>query len=128
VNENFPDDPEYRVVRWDGDVMVIALIHYIRVLTSLGLVTIPTGFVSDGLSIPQWAWAIVGPSTGRAFRAGLLHDFLYSKASDQVFKTTRKQADDLFLEAMWRLEIPWIKRHAMYLAVRSFGWRFYKKK
>ena len=128
MNETFPDDPVYRVSHWDGDVMVIVLMHYIRVFTSLGLVTIPSGFRSDGLSIPRCAWGIIGPGTGRAFRAGLLHDFLYSKSSDHTFRTTRKQADDLFLEAMWRLDIPWAKRRAMYLAVRAFGWKHYKKK
>jgi hypothetical protein len=126
---HFPDVPQFRPLRWDGDVMVIVLEHYIRCLTSVGWITLPTGMVSDGLSIPRWAWAIIGPGTGRAFMAGLLHDYLYSKASDEKWShITRKQADDLFLEAQYHLGIPWPKRHAMHAAVRLAGWRSYKKK
>ena len=96
MNLHFPDaPPQFRVLRWDGDVMVIVLTHYLRCLTSLGWITVPTGFHSDGLSIPQFAWSVVGPSTGCAFVAGLLHDFLYSKASDVYFKVDRKTADEI---------------------------------
>jgi hypothetical protein len=129
MNLHFPDaPPQFRVLRWDGDVMVIVLTHHLRCLTSLGWITVPTGFHSDGLSIPQFAWSVVGPSTGCAFVAGLLHDFLYSKASDVYFKVDRKTADELFLEAMYHLGVPWHKRHAMHAAVRLAGWKSFKKK
>jgi hypothetical protein len=126
MNEHFPDPIRFRVSHWRGDSMVVVLEHYVRVLTSLGWVTIPTGFLSDGMSIPGFAWSIVGPSTGRGFYAGLLHDYLYSKASNGHFTVSRKVADDLFLEALYHLGVPWHKRHAMHAAVRMFGGKSYK--
>lgn len=39
-------------------------------------VVVPAGFVSDGASIPQFAWSIVGaPLGGRYVRASVVHDY-----------------------------------------------------
>jgi hypothetical protein len=122
-----PDLPPFRIHSWDGDDMIIRLEHYLTVPTSKGNVTIPTGFLSDGLSIPSPVRPLVGPSTGRAFMAGLLHDFLYSRASSAHFNMTRADADRLFLEVMFNLGIGF-RRNVIYQAVRCFGWRYYKKK
>ena len=107
--------------------MIVRLEHYLSIPTSKGVITIPTGFLSDGLSIPSAARPLVGPATGKPFMAGLLHDFLYSRASTAHFNMTRKDADDLFLEVMFNLGIGF-RRNLIYAAVRSFGWRSYKKK
>jgi hypothetical protein len=122
----FPDVPEFRIHSWRGDDMVLQLSRYVRICTSMGWVTIPTGFITDGLSIPVWARPIVGPATGKAFLAGLLHDYLYSRASNGRFDVDRKTADFLFKEAMWNLGIG-PRRHLIWAAVRAFGWRFYKQ-
>ncbi|MCE5310437.1 MAG: DUF1353 domain-containing protein [Acidobacteriales bacterium] len=122
-----PDMPTFRVVGWDGEDMLIKLAHYLPIPTSRGVITVPTGFVSDGLSIPALVRPLVGPATGRPFVAGLLHDWLYSKASTANFNMTRKNADDLFLEVMSNLGIGF-RRNLIYAAVRAFGWRFYKRK
>jgi len=123
----FPDPLYVRIDGWHGDNAIYVLEHYQRCCTSLGWVTIPTGFRSDGLSIPSFAWPIVGLASGPAFRAGLLHDFLYSKASDRQITVTRKQSDELFLEAMYNLGIGW-SRNVIYAAVRMAGWKCWKKK
>ncbi len=126
--ESFPDDPQFRIFGFDGDEMILQLTHFVRVNTSLGTVIIPTGFLTDGLSIPSWAHAAVGPATGRAFLAGLLHDYLYSRASTAHFNVTREVADRLFLEAMYNIGIGWAKRHTIHAAVRVAGWKFFKQK
>ena len=125
----YPDPLMFRLARWQGDVAVMALQHYQRYATSAGWITVPTGFETDGLSIPRTAWPIVGPANGPAFRAGILHDYLYSKASNRLYgDITRSEADDLFLETMYNLGIGWARRHTIYTAVRMFGWRHYKRK
>ena len=126
-HSSFPDMPEFRIYGWDGDNMILQLSRYVRVHTSRGTVTIPTGFITDGLSIPKFAWPIVGPTTGKAFLAGLLHDYLYSRASTAHFNVDRKVADELFLEAMFNLGIGF-RRNLIHAAVRMFGWKFYKKR
>ena len=122
-----PDLPSFRIHGWDGDDIIIRLEHYIQVPTSKGTITIPTGFLSDGLSIPFLVRPLVGPATGRAFIAGLLHDFLYSRSSTAHYDMTRKDADDLFLEVMFNLGIGY-RRCLIYQAVRAFGWRYWKQK
>lgn len=122
-----PDLPPFRIHHWDGEDMIIRLEHYLTIPTSRGAITIPTGFLSDGLSIPAIVRPLVGPSTGRPFMAGLLHDFLYSKASTSSFNMTREDADKLFLEVMFNLGIGY-RRNLIYQAVRMFGWRHHKKR
>jgi hypothetical protein len=122
-----PDLPSFRIHSWDGEDMIIRLEHYIEVPTSKGTITIPTGFLSDGLSIPACVRPLVGPATGRAFLAGLLHDFLYSRSSTAHHNMTRKDADDLFLEVMHNLGIGF-RRNLIYQAVRLCGGRHYKRK
>lgn len=125
----YPDPLLVRLSHWAGDMAIWVLEHYQRMSTSRGRVTIPTGFETDGLSIPAFAWPIVGPASGPAFRAGLLHDFLYSKQSDAKWRhIDRKTADLLFREAMYNLGIGWMRRELIYRAVRAFGWRSYKKR
>jgi len=122
-----PELPAFRPAGFDGDDMLIRLEHYLTIPTSRGSITIPTGFVSDGLSIPSVFRPLVGPSTGRPFMAGLLHDWLYSRASSSRYPFTRAEADDIFLEIMFNLGIGF-RRNLIYAAVRAFGWRAYKRK
>jgi hypothetical protein len=122
-----PEMPTFRIDGWEGDDMVFRLVHYMTVPTSKGAVTVPTGFRTDGLSIPSPFRPLVGPATGRAFISGILHDFLYSKASSHSYSMSRKDADDLFLEVMFNLGIGF-RRNLIYQAVRLFGWRSYKVK
>lgn len=125
----YPDPLLVRLSHWVGFMAIWVLEHYQRMSTSVGVITIPTGFESDGLSIPSFAWPLVGPASGPAFRAGLLHDFLYSKASNAKWgHIDRKTADVLFKEAMYNLDIGWVRREMIYLSVRAFGWKFYKKR
>lgn len=90
----------------------------------LGLITVPPGTVTDFASIPRAFWRILPPwDTHR--RAGVVHDWLYTTQ-----KHTRKEADQVFLEAMKALGVPLWKRQAMYAAVRMFGfvaWNNHKK-
>jgi len=122
-----PELPPFRVDGWVGDDLIFRLEHYLCVPTSRGIITVPTGFRTDGLSIPSPFRPLVGPATGRAFISGILHDFLYSKASSHSYAMSRKDADDLFLEVMFNLGIGF-RRNLIYQAVRIFGGRSYKKK
>lgn len=126
MNLCFPDELILRDAGMRGGSRMFRLGSWYRVLTSLGAVTIPAGFLTDGASIPQVFWNILAPF-GEYFPAALLHDYLYSQASTGHFNTTRKQADALFLEAMFNLGVPWHTRHTIHAAVRAFGWRSYKR-
>ena len=79
-------------------------------------------FDFDGASIPRALWSVVGsPMTDGYQRAGCLHDALYAS---EYF--AREVCDKLFLEAMKSDGVSYIKRTAMYNAVRMFGWTVWK--
>jgi len=86
--------------------------------------TVPAGFTWDGASIPNVFWSVlfVSPFHHTVRRAGLLHDYLYRR------RAHRALADAMFLATMKMDGANWAQRTAMYLAVRMFGWIFYKGK
>ena len=96
------------------------------------LLLIPEGFSFDLASIPRPFWSLVAPFE-LSIVAPLLHDFLYRHMGQvpvgcaiPVRTWTRKEADQLFLEAMVREHVPAWRRHSAYRAVRTFGhfaWR-----
>ena len=85
-------------------------------------ITVKAGFDFDGASIPQALWSVIGsPMTGGYQRAGCLHDALYASEYYE-----RSVCDKLFLDAMESDGVNYVKRYAMYYAVRSFGWAVWK--
>lgn len=86
------------------------------------LVVIPEGFIFDGASVPQIFTNLFPKSGARYDRAACLHDWLYATQT-----TSRKEADDLFLEAMKADGVNWATRRTIYRAVRMFGWSAWNK-
>lgn len=83
---------------------------------------VPAYYVTDFGSIPRMFWRIE-PPTGRARRATVIHDWLYScKIID------RKKCDEIFREAMQACGVPLLKRNAMFQAVRFGGAGGYGRK
>jgi len=74
------------------------------------------GFVTDFASVPWFLWTFL-PSWGRYGKAAVLHDFIY-----QTHSRTRKEADDIFYEAMLVGGTKIWKAKLMYWGVRIFGW------
>jgi hypothetical protein len=86
---------------------------------------IPFGFKTDFATIPRIFWILAASDDADTREASVLHDFLYSvECLDGV---SRAKADKLFLIAMKELKASLVKRHLIYLAVRMFGWLYYKK-
>lgn len=84
-------------------------------ITSKELITIPKGFMTDFASVPRIFWTIFPPD-GAYTGAAIVHDFLYS-----IKDRKRKEADDIFLEAMESLNVKYMHRYIMYYSVRLFG-------
>ena len=68
---------------------------------------------------------IIGQIAENQARA-VLHDYLYNQRG--VHGRSRTERDSIFLEAMKVLNVPFYQRWPIYLAVRSFGWIYWKKK
>jgi len=90
------------------------------------VITVPVGFKTDFASIPGVAWSIIGHPTGRYGKAAVIHDWLYSENAgeqgDDYEPRTRRRCDQIFLEGMVVLGVPWWRRTLMYSAVRVGGW------
>jgi len=92
---------------------------------SIEIIRIPKGFISDGASIPQFAWSLLGSPLGEYSAAAIVHDYCYRY---QLY--TRWRCDRIFLEAMQVLGVALWKRLTMFWAVRIFAfmaWNKYRK-
>lgn len=87
----------------------LALFKLSEPLSVLGH-TIPSGFVTDGASVPVGFRSIFNP-LGKAFPAAILHDYLLTNKS-------RKLADKIFLQALEQCGVGTGRRRLMYWAVR----------
>lgn len=84
------------------------------------IVTVPAGMTTDFNSIPRFFWRLLPPT--HFAEAGVLHDAGYRG----VVRMTKREADDVFDEALIHLGAPRWKRLAMVAAVRLFGGRAYQ--
>lgn len=80
------------------------------------VINVHIGFHTDFASIPG-PLRIFLPKWGKYGNAAVIHDYLYWEQPG-----ARKEADDIFLEGMETLKVYWLKRYAMYWAVRVGGW------
>jgi len=95
------------------------------------MVSVPVNYPTDFASIPRIVWLLL-PWWAKFNKASVLHDWLYFIKKIMDKPITRKQADDLWLEAMlidFRLH-----RHGRliayveYYAVRTFAWSAWRKR
>jgi len=128
VNLAFPDVAQFADAGMRGDSRIFRLTAAFRYRSSVGTIVIPKGFCTDGASVPRIFWSLLDPWSN-FFSSAIVHDFLYSKDSDFFFPLTdRKEADRIFLEAMYNARVGWLTRHTVHSAVRLGGWASYKKK
>ena len=128
MNPAFPDVAVFKDAGMRGDCRIFQLTEPFRYRSSLGIITIPKCFFTDGASVPKIFWSVFSP-WGSYFSAALVHDYLYSKDSDEAFSVgSRAVADKIFKEAMFNAGVGWITRETVYRAVRIGGWASYKKK
>jgi Protein of unknown function (DUF1353) len=78
--------------------------------------TVPVGFYTDFASVPRLGilYAMLGD---RAHQPAVIHDWLYYAAI-----TTRQMADDVLMEAMAMMGLPWYQRYPIWWGVRIGGW------
>ncbi len=84
-------------------------------------ITIKTGFITDGGSIPKMFRNIINP-WGPLAPAFFIHDMLYAT---KYFK--RSKCDKLLRKACHALGASWVRRNEIYAAVRTFGGLVWKQ-
>ena len=91
--------------------------------TSLGYIEANAGMISDGGTIPQIAFSIIGDPFGEYLEPCVIHDYLYSPAN---VRFNRKESDMILKELMWNCGIDRWKTEAFWLAVRCGGKAHFK--
>ena len=81
-----------------------------------GLISVPVGFKTDFASVPRigMIYALLGDC---AHEPAVIHDWLY-----YADLADRSVADDVLLEAMGVIGLPWWRRYPIWLGVRAGGW------
>lgn len=100
------------------------LIRPFQAVTSLGIIDVPAGFVTDLASVPRILWAAFSPFDDY-LESAIPHDWGYSSLNDRF---TRRQIDSMMLELMFNSGVSDHRRNAVYAAVRRFGGRNYQGK
>lgn len=96
----------------------------VATLESVGKVTVPREFQSDGASIPSPLWPLIGhPWDRKYYPAAIIHDYLYRHQP-----VSRRQADQAFREMLMRLGVARWRCEAMYTGVRVGGWIGWNRK
>jgi len=115
-------------------VLVQPFQYLIGSLDSAEWVYVPVGFRTDFASIPRPFRNLFSP-TGEWGKPAVLHDFLYGEGyvtqlmeeeeSGDIYEehrdVSRKEADDIFYEAMGVAGVGWFQRNTIYWAVRLGG-------
>jgi len=97
-----------------------------------GVIVVPSGYISDLASIPQFAWSIFMASDDPRIELGAwVHDLLYGAQGKvtledgTVTALTRDQCDHILaFEAMTDLMAEKIQQDAVYEALKNFGDRW----
>lgn len=84
-------------------------------------VSVPSGFETDGGSVPRLLWRVFGGPNGPLRDAYIVHDLLYSQA--KINRRTRKQADLVLKEIALELGSEGWRAQALYIGVRLGGRR-----
>lgn len=99
---------------------LIESFSYYRTDDHKDTITVPIDFETDFASVPRIFTPLI-EKIGRHSKAAVIHDYLYSITSLR----TRKECDDIFLEAMLVSNVNRRIAYIMYYGVRLFGWTRY---
>ena len=84
-------------------------------------VTVPAGYPTDGYSIPQCLWSVVGHPLGQLHLIpAVIHDYLCDQA--QTYDD-RLLADAVFFHLLTEFGVPRWKRTVFYIGVRIRGFQ-----
>lgn len=78
---------------------------------------VPRGFTTDLASIPRPLWSIHAPFKANTIPGAIIHDYLYFCPGE----LTRKEADDIFYEALVVKKVSILSAYQYWFAVRLFG-------
>ncbi len=97
--------------------------YHVGTYPSDEIIKVPSGFITDFVSVPKIFWSII-PPIGKYGKAAVIHDYCYATACYSKWKS-----DKIFLEGMEVLKVKRWKRNIMFGSVVLFGyWAWYKRR
>lgn len=81
------------------------------------------GFITDLASVPRFLWVLI-PPYGRHTGAAIIHDWYYRNGDKHI---TRAEADWIMFRVMKVDGCSFLKRWIIYIGLRLFGRRAFKK-
>lgn len=112
-----------------GRQLYVVMAPFVYESDLMGVITVPSGFVTDFASIPRIAWRWLDPEDPCVCYPSVVHDYLYSlrgRLSERE-EFTREQADRVLREAMEIAGARLDQRAIVYHAVRMFGGSHWKE-
>jgi hypothetical protein len=104
------------------------LTSHLSYITNLGdKITVPKHFKTNFASVPRVAKVYIDDDDWQIRAPSVIHDYLYSAESIEL-GFTRKQADEVLLEAMMGLGMRKTKALLIYFVLRLFGGSNYEKR
>jgi hypothetical protein len=114
------DNPVGRYLANGKDFLLMQnLVYHVGEEGSEEVIIVPEGSVTDWASIPELIRPLLPNTYGK--RAAVVHDYLY-RTLGLGGLYDRKRCDEIFLEALKVLGVPWRIRQALYTGVRIGGW------
>lgn len=125
LNKNvFPDTIKLEDLGIVNGTRKFRLLEDFRCYYKSKLITVPKGFITDGISAPKFAWPIIGPY-GPAFPAALVHDWLFSPFNTEY---DWKTSNWMFLELMKEAGVGFVMRWTIYSAVVAGSYPIWRKR
>jgi hypothetical protein len=112
IASKFVDGKHVRTV-----ILTRPLVFYTK---SGDCITVPSGFESDGASVPKMFWSAF-PPFDTYLPAAVVHDLLCVQSQTEECMYTSREAADIFYEAMRVCGVGRTKAKMMCYAVRYFG-------
>lgn len=125
----FTDSLKVEIIDNGKGFKLLRGIEYYREHNKAERLIVPKDFITDLASVPRLFWSIYPPQGAgkkQDYSApAVLHDYLYDKTC--IYVVSRKEADDIFLEAMTALKVGRFCKYILYYSVRLFGKNRFRK-
>lgn len=105
---------------WYGRSIAVTTTEAVWYRDAITYIEVPPNFTYDLASIPRPLWAVVSPWD--VALESLFHDLLY-----RAQKVKRRTADQTLYSMMEDRGVPWHIRWTVYLSVRMFGGKAWRK-
>jgi len=97
------------------------LVSTLSFTNSKYVITVKPGVITDGASIPRFAWSLIGcPLSGKYVGSAIIHDALYDS---QIL--SRQEADRIFYDMLLHNGVSKFIAKIIYYSVRLFGSKNY---